>query len=77
MGAAHLSAQVDNRVLHNAVGKPEHPQQHDHDADAREDEICVGADRAQQDAGTKQKRCQHGKTELACYQADLAQQSSM
>ena len=68
---AHLTAQVHYGVLHDAVGEPEHPQQHDHDADAREDERRIGADGAQQDTRTKQQRRQHRQAELARHQAHL------
>lgn len=46
----HLAAEVHDRVLHDAVCEPEHPQQHHHEADAREDERRIGADGAQQNA---------------------------
>ena len=59
-----LPPQVHAGGLHHAVGKPEHPHEHDQQADAGEHEGRVGPDGAQQHAGTQQQRGQHWQRHL-------------
>ena len=54
-----LPAQVHTGGLHHTVCKPQHPHEHDQEADAGEDEGGVRPDGPQQHACSQQQRGQH------------------